>query len=67
MHLSSVRMNSRTADQALRQPAAAAGIFRGGRVGDFSASTTSRKAFFESTGGGPNNLVRAIEVFCGFG
>ena len=67
IHLSSVRTNSRTADQALRQPAAAAAIFRGGRVGDLSASTTSRKAFLESTGGAPKRRVRAIEVFCGFG
>ena len=60
-------MNSRTADQALRQPAAAAAIFRGGRVGDLSASTTSRNIRLESAGGGPNNLVRAIDVFWGFG
>ena len=45
IHRGSVLMNSRTADQALRQPAAAAAIFRGGRVGDLSASTTSRNIF----------------------
>ena len=49
-YTSSSRMNSRTADQACAAAAAAA-IFRGGCVGDLSASTTSRNAPFESAGG----------------